>query len=176
MERRANPIVGGESRVFGLYRDFASLRSGVDALKASRFDNNDIAVLFPEAAVSKVLSAEPADSPGTPNDSKAFIGGTLGWLTYVRPEKDGVISAALVDLGVPQGEAELYEANLRGGRLLACIRSSSNKSIQSAIEALVLTGAERVLAARESRRPKGTNGIGREPLAERLFCKAVFVC
>jgi hypothetical protein len=147
-------VVSSESRVFGLYQDFVSLRSCVDRLKALHFGNNDISVLFPEAAVSNDLSSPPASSASAAKSPVAFIGGTLGSLTYIRPEKIGIISAALVDLGVPEREAELYEGSLRDGSLLACVRSSVARCVESAVEALMLTGAERVIAAGRSSSPR----------------------
>lgn len=138
------PIVNAENRILGLYRDFVSLRSCVDRLKALHFGNNDISVLFPEAAVSNEVSSSEAKNRDAP---VAFIGGTLGSLTYVRPERFGIISAALVDLGVPEREAEAYEGSLRDGSLLACVCSSKARCTESALEAFVQTGAERIIAA-----------------------------
>lgn len=148
-----------EDRVFGLYRDFPSLRSGVDSLKALRFDNNDISVLFPEEAVSETFSPDerPFES-ATPGGPDAFIGGALGWLTYVRPERPGLIAIALAGLGVPQPDAELYERNLRCGALLVCIRSSSAKRVESAAGALSLTGAEQVVSGRAVLQSEGDHG------------------
>jgi hypothetical protein len=139
------------SRVFALYKDFPSLRSGVDNLKSLRFANHDITVLFPEAAVSKAFGEEEDGECVSENDS-AFIGGSLGWLTYVRPERTGVIADALVALGVGERQAGLYENHLRNGSLLLCIRSSSTDRFDSAAAALLATGAESVLAALPSER------------------------
>jgi len=148
-----------EERVFGLYRDFPSLRSGVDSLKALRFDNNDISVLFPEEAVSETFSPDEGDEgpfeSAAPGKPVAFIGGSLGWLTYVRPERPGLIAIALAGLGVPQPDAELYERNLRCGALLVCIRSSSAKRVESAAGALSLTGAEQVVSGRSVLQSEG---------------------
>ena len=144
-----------EGRIFGLYRDFPSLRLGVDSLKALRFDNQDISVLFPEAAVSRTLAEQDREAEASGQDA-AFIGGALGWLTYVRPERSGIIAGALVSLGMPAREADLYEENLRSGHLLLCIRSSSTARSESAVNALAATGAESVATARSASRPMNT--------------------
>lgn len=160
-------------RVFGLYPDFPSLRAGVDTLKALRFTNYDISVLFSEAAVAKTLDGE--DDPETESaDSSAFIGGPLGWLTYVRPERAGVIADALVTLGVAPRRAGLYENGLRSGSLLLCIRSNSTTQFDDAAAALVATGAASVQAARPLTRPEKERAIPHGlHRAEHLF-EAVF--
>jgi hypothetical protein len=160
------------SRVFALYKDFPSLRSGVDNLKSLRFDNHDITVLFPEAAVSKAFGEEE-DAEGVPENDSAFIGGSLGWLTYVRPERTGVIADALVALGVGPRQAGQYENHLRNGSLLVCIRSSSTDQFDSAAAALLATGAESVLAARPSERSEcgriGSYNIPPSRILENVF-------
>lgn len=156
------------SRVFGLYKDFPSLRSGVDNLKALSFSNRDISVLFPETAVSKAFGEENDADVMSERDS-AFIGGSLGWLTYVRPERKGVIADALVTLGVGPREADLYENHLRSGSLLVCIRSTSTDQFDDAAAALMATGAESVLAARPSTPAKGQARSYNIPQPSRIF-------
>lgn len=96
--------------------------------------------------------SSPTD-PKSRNAPVPFIGGTLSSLTYVRPEKFGIISAALVDLGVPAREAEAYEGSLRDGSLLACVCSQA-RCTESALQAFVQTGAEKVIAARRGGLPR----------------------
>jgi len=163
-----------EDRVFGLYRDFGTLRSGVDSLKALQFENDDISVLFPEAAVSKTLPSDEASEDSVdPAEPVAFIGGLLGWLTYVRPERAGIIAAALAWLGIPAREAALYEKHLRNGGLMVCIRSSSAKRVRNAEDALAATGAERVVRGCTSQ----TAQVGRceTPFGDQ-FSELAFMC
>lgn len=156
-------------RVFGLYPDFPSLRAGVDTLKALRFTNHDISVLFSETAVAKTFEAEDDPEPESA-DSSAFIGGPLGLFTYVRPEREGVIADALVTLGVAPRRAGLYEDGLRSGSLLLCIRSSSTAQFDDAAAALVATGAESVQAARPLTLPEKKRAIPHDlHRAEHLF-------
>lgn len=162
-------------RVFGLYPDFPSLRAGVDTLKALRFDNQDISVLFSETAVAKTFEGgdDPEPEPESA-DSSAFIGGPLGWLTYVRPERTGVIADALVTLGVAPRRAGLYENGLRSGSLLLCIRSSSPAQFDDAAAALAATGAESVQTAKPLSIPEKRRAIPHGlQRAEQLF-QAVF--
>ncbi|HKS66677.1 MAG TPA: hypothetical protein VJR26_05515 [Candidatus Acidoferrales bacterium] len=153
MERR-------ESRVFGLFRDFPGLRLAVESLKGLEFDNREISVLFPEAAVAKTFSADE-ESEMANSDPAAFIGGALGWLTYVRPKRQGLIAKALAYLGVPKTEADSYERNLREGALLVCIRSASAKRAENAASILNLTGAERVITGQTGRRESERSQKGR---------------
>jgi hypothetical protein len=166
VERRPITTASADSRIFGLYRDFANLRLGVDNLKMLRFCNNDISVLFPESAVSKGMSPGKDENEADGSEAMPFIGGTLGWLTYVRPGGVGIVSGALANLGVPEAEAEVYEASLRRGRLLLCVRSSARNSLESTVQAFARAGAERVIAVRASRRNKGNLIDTREAPAE----------
>lgn len=134
-------------RVFGLYKDFPSLRLGVDSLRALSFTNRDISVLLPEKAVSETLPED--ESLGTaPENTSTFIGGALGWLTYVHPEGDGIIAGALVTLGVSPHQAGMYENQLKSGLLLVSIRSNTSSQVENAAAILMATGAESVIASR----------------------------
>lgn len=141
--------VAADSRIFGLYRDFAALRAALANLMALCYSSTEVSVLFPEAAVAKNFFAEnivPAADP-------VFIGGTLASLTYVCPDSIGVVSAALAHLGVPECEADLYESSLRQGHLLVCV-SSDEINVTVTMNAIALVGAERVIAVSASRRGK----------------------
>jgi hypothetical protein len=126
-------------------------------------------------AVSKTLPGE--DEVGSrQQDCSAFIGGALGWLTYVHPERAGIIADALVVLGVPPHQAGFYEKHLRTGSLLVCIRSSSTEQFDCAAAALLATGAESVVAAQPAARPQNGRAIRPEiPHADRLV-ETVFTC
>lgn len=142
------------SSTFAVYLSFGTLRTGVDALKTSGFRNGDISVLFPEEAVSKTMPSDGDSSPETSQTAQPLqplIGGTLGWLTYINPSGTGVISGALISLGVPSYEAERYEGRLQNGGLLLCVRSGSVEQAERAYEALSHSGAEDVIFAEEGR-------------------------
>ncbi len=141
--------VRNRGRVFGLYRDFPSLRLGVDSLKALSFTNGDISVLLPESAISKALPDED-DLAAPPQTEAAFIGGALEGMTYVRPERAGIIADALTTLGMRPRQADMYEHQLRSGSLLVSIQSRSTAQIDDATAALIATGAESVIASRSS--------------------------
>lgn len=164
----------GEERLFGLYRDFSSLRLGVDSLKALRFGNSDISVLFPEAAVSKTLPEAENDSEPAAAQAPAFIGGSLGWLTYVRPERTGIIADALVALGVSPSKASLYEDHLRSGCLLLSIRLTSQAQFDNVTSALTATGAEAVVAGCAGARPAPSRAVPVEKHPGDQFVQTLF--
>jgi hypothetical protein len=174
--RRETVAIRQESRVFGLYRDFPSLRLGVDSLKALRFSNSDISVLFPEAAVSKTFPDGESEPELALRQPPAFIGGALGWLTYVRPERAGIIADALVALGVSEPQASLYEEHLRGGRLLLSIRSASTARSENAANVLMATGAESVVAGRSAARPGCSRVVCRDKFLGDQFVERGFTC
>lgn len=165
-----------EGRVFGLYRDFPSLRWGVDRLKALRFSNNDISVLFPEAAVSKTLPEADCEAETAPGQADAFIGGSLGWLTYVRPDRRGIIADALIALGVNPSKARVYEEHLRSGCLLLCIRLKSLAQVDDAESALAATGAESVVAGRAVASTVQANVVRRSAVSDEQRMESVFTC
>src|SRR6185437_1358900 len=141
-----------KASTFGVFSSFGTLRTGVDALKASGFRNGDISVLFPEEAVSRTMPVDgDAAAPAQPGKVQPLIGGTLGWLTYINPTGTGVVSGALISLGVPGYEAERYESRLRNGGLLLCVRSVSPEQTEHAYDVLARTGAEDVMFAEEVR-------------------------
>lgn len=151
-------MTANKASTFGVYLSFSTLRTGVDALKTSGFRNSDISVLFPEEAVSKTMPGEETEPPpatlrGTPHKPQPkmqpLIGGTLGWLTYISPAGTGIVSGALISLGVPGYEAERYESRLRNGGLLLCVRSTSPEQAERAYDVLAHSGAEDVLFTEE---------------------------
>lgn len=164
-----------KGRVFGLYRDFQSLRLGVDSLKALSFTNRDISVLLPERAVSATLPEDNCSEAASDNSS-AFIGGALGWLTYVRPEGDGIIAGALVTLGISPLQAGMYENRLRNGLLLVSIRSSSSAQVENAAAVLNATGAESVLASRPTCGPQRGRAAARKVLGSTRLVETLFTC
>lgn len=162
-------------RVFGLYRDFSSLRLGVDSLKALSFTNRDISVLLPEKAVSETLP-EDESLGAAPENASAFIGGALGWLTYVRPEGEGIIAGALVTLGVSPHQAGMYETQLNSGLLLVSIRSNTSSQVENAAAILMATGAESVIASRPSGQSQHDRTGARPLLGSMRLVETVFTC
>ncbi len=110
-------MAGKNTAVFGLYSNYSSVESAVDALQAAGFRNTDISVLFPENvgtadpskdfAVRKGTKAPEGTATGA--TTGAVVGGGLGWLAGIGALAipglgpfiaAGPIMAALAGVGV----------------------------------------------------------------------------
>src|ERR1035437_7686021 len=73
--------------VFGLYPNYSSVESSVDALKKAGFRNTDIYVLFPQNEGSKDFALEKGtkapDGAAAGAGTGAVLGGALGWLAGI---------------------------------------------------------------------------------------------
>jgi hypothetical protein len=82
-------MAGKNIAVFGIYPHQTSVESGVNALKAAGFSNNDISVLFPNKEGTKDFAHEK--STKAPEGASAgagtgvLLGGGLGWLVGIGP-------------------------------------------------------------------------------------------
>src|ERR1700739_4869060 len=138
-------MAGKNTAVFGIYPNYASVESAVDALRAAGFRNTDISVLFPENVGTKDFAHEKgtkAPEGATTGAGKgAAVGGTLRWLAGIGAlaipgvgpfiaagpimaalagvgvgGAVGGIAGALIGMGIPEYEAKRYEWRVeRGG-------------------------------------------------------------
>ena len=80
-------MAGKNTAVFGIYSNYASVESAVDALKAAAFRNTDISVLFPENAGSKDFAHEKGtkapEGAATGAGAGAVVGALVLWLSQV---------------------------------------------------------------------------------------------
>ncbi len=80
-------MAGKNTAVFGIYRTYAGVEQGVDALKVAGFRNIDISVLFPENVGTKDFAHEKhtktPEGTATGAGTGAVIGGGLGWLAGI---------------------------------------------------------------------------------------------
>src|SRR6478752_7132640 len=119
-------------------------------LKAAGFTPSDISILGPDRAGLRDLGTENStkvpEGAAAGASTGAILGGALGWLAGVGalaiPGVGPLIAAgpilaalsgaavggtvgglngALVGLGIPEYEAKLYEAKLRGGNILMAV-------------------------------------------------------
>src|ERR1700739_4426769 len=78
---------GKKPAVFGIYPTYASVETGVDALKQAGFRNTDISVLLPENVGSKDFAHEKntkaPEGAIAGAGSGAVLGGALGWVAGV---------------------------------------------------------------------------------------------
>jgi len=80
-------MAGKNTAVFGLYSNYSSVETAVDALQAAGFRNTDISVLFPENAGTKDFAVRKGtkapEGTATGAGTGAVIGGGLGWLAGI---------------------------------------------------------------------------------------------
>ncbi len=156
-------MAGKNTSVFGIYPSYTSVESGVDALKAASFRNEDISVLFPENVGSKDFAHEKV------------VGGALGWLAGIGAlavpgvgpfiaagpimaalagvgvgGAVGGIAGALVGMGIPEYEAKRYEGRVKEGGILLSVHSDNSKWTKQAKEILERTGAQDISSAGEA--------------------------
>src|SRR6201998_733549 len=172
-------MAGKNTAVFGIYPNYASVESAVDALRAAGFRNTDISVLFPENVGTKDFAHEKGtkapEGATTGAGTGAVVGGTLGWLAGIGalaiPGVGPFIAAgpimaalagvgvggavggftgALIGLGIPEYEAKRYEGRIQKGGILLSVHCDTSEEIKRAKEIMKSTGAEDISSTGES--------------------------
>jgi hypothetical protein len=172
-------MAGKNTAVFGIYPDYASVESGVDALQAGGFRNTDISVLFPENEGSKDFAHEKGtkapEGATAGAGTGAIIGGGLGWLVGIGAlaipgvgpfiaagpivaalagvgvgGAVGGIAGALIGMGIPEYEAKRYEGRVRSGGILLSVHSDNSEWTKRAKEVLQHTGAQDISSTSEA--------------------------
>jgi hypothetical protein len=172
-------MAGKNTAVFGIYPEYASVETGVEALKTAGFRNTDISVLFPENSGTKDFAHEKntkaPEGATTGAGTGALLGGGLGWLAGIGalaiPGLGPLIAAgpivaalagagvggavggltgALVGMGIPEYEAKRYEGRVKGGGILLSVHSDNSEWTKKAKEILEHTGAEDIASTGEA--------------------------
>lgn len=173
-------MAGKNTAVFGIYPDYASVESAVDALKAAGFRNTDISVLFPENVGTKDFAHEKGtkapEGASTGAGTGAVIGGGLGWLAGIGALAIpgvgpfiaagpivaalagvgvggvvGGIAGALIGMGIPEYEAKRYEGRVKSGGILLSVHSDNSEWTKRGKEILEHTGAQDVSSSGEAK-------------------------
>lgn len=172
-------MAGKNTAVFGIYRNYAGVEQGVDALKVAGFRNLDISVLFPENAGTKDFVHEKhtkaPEGTATGAGTGAVIGGGLGWLAGIGAlaipglgpfiaagpimaalagvgvgGAIGGIAGALIGMGIPEYEAKRYEGRVKEGGILLSVHSDDSTWTKRAKEILERTGAQDISSTGEA--------------------------
>jgi hypothetical protein len=165
--------------VFGLYPDRASVDSGVDALKAAGFSNNDVSVLLPETKGTKEFAHEKntkaPEGATTGAGTGAILGGGLGWLIGIGAlaipglgpfiaagpivatlagvglgGAVGGLTGGLIGMGIPEFEAKRYEGRVKQGGIFLSVHSDTSEAVKRAKEILERTGAQDISSTGEA--------------------------
>jgi len=133
----------------------------VDSLKNAGFSHSDISVLMPDKdgtkdfAVDNQTKAPEGATAGV--GTGALLGGGLGWLAGIGAlaipgvgpliaagpimaaltgaavgGSIGGVTGALIGMGIPEYEAQLYEGQVKGGRVLISVHSEDSEETERA--------------------------------------------
>lgn len=156
---------------YGIYPSMSAVFAGAEALKAARFRQTDISVLYSDKPQARRFVL---DSPETAMASVAtglMLGRLLSYLAGIGalniqgfgpilaagPLVAALASAgagtarnllsAFAGLGIPEYEAERYEGGLKEGGILLSVHCDDSRWMDEAKAILQQTGAEHVAAA-----------------------------
>jgi hypothetical protein len=172
-------MAGKNTAVFGIYPTYVSVESGVQALQAAGFRNEDISVLMPENVGSKDFAHEKGtkapEGAATGAGTGAVVGGALGVLAGIGllavpglgpfiaagPIMAGLaglgvggvvggVTGALIGMGIPEYVAKRYEGRVKEGGILLSVHSDSSEWTKRAKEILERTGAQDISSTGEA--------------------------
>jgi hypothetical protein len=172
-------VAGKNTAVFGIYPTYVSVESGVQALQAAGFRNEDISVLMPENVGSKDFAHEKGtkapEGAATGAGTGAVVGGALGVLAGIGllavpglgpfiaagPIMAGLaglgvggvvggVTGALIGMGIPEYVAKRYEGRVKEGGILLSVHSDSSEWTKRAKEILERTGAQDISSTGEA--------------------------
>ncbi len=184
-------MAGKNTSVFGIYPDVASVDNAVNALKAARFRNSDISVLFPESTSTRDFAHEKntkaPEGATTGAGTGAILGGGLGWLVGIGAlaipgvgpfiaagpivaalagagvgGAVGGITGALIGMGIPEYEAKRYEGRVKDGGILLSVHSDDSSWTKKAKAILEGTGAQDISSTGEASAEKAEKTHVRE--------------
>jgi hypothetical protein len=157
--------------VFGIAKTQSQAISIADQLRAARFSENDISVLFPDKQGTKDFAHEQhtkaPEGAAAGATGGALLGGALGWMVGIGAlaipglgpfiaagpimaalagaaggAAAGGLTGALIGMGIPEYEAKRYEGKVKGGNILMSVHTEDNKERDRAKEIFVKGGAE----------------------------------
>ena len=172
-------MAGKNTAAFGLYSDRIQVEQGIDALRAARFRNEDISVLFPDNQGTKDFAHEKNTKAPEGATAGAGAGGalgsTLGRLVGIGalaiPGLGPFIAAgpivaalagmgvggavgglvgALVGMGIPEYEAKRFDGRIRQGGILVSVHCDNPEWVGRAKDILKQTGATDIASAGEA--------------------------
>jgi hypothetical protein len=152
---------------FGLYPTSHALFMGAAALRAARFRQTDISVLYSDGhRALRLRDASPLDSSTAETGDECMLADLLTTFSghgAVLMPRDGAYLAAgpilatvsdsgsllssLRGLGLPDSELESFEQRLRQGFLLLSVECDDEREAAEARRIFEQTGAERIAAS-----------------------------
>lgn len=168
----------GNKAVFAIYDNKSELESGVDRLKMNGFRLSDISILLPqESGVQELKHTKSSKAPegaAAGAGTGAILVGVLGLLAGVGllaipgvgpfigagpimaslagigvGSAVGVVSGALVGLGIPEYEAKRYEGFVKEGGILMSVHVDDAEWADKAKKILENSGAKDISVTTE---------------------------
>ncbi|MGH9174970.1 MAG: DUF3341 domain-containing protein [Vicinamibacterales bacterium] len=151
---------------FGLYPSTRTLHFGAEALRAARFRQTDISVMYSDGSQALELRESVAIVADVADEESESLGGVLSALSGIRAiamRNDGPfmvagpilatlvgagagLVSALRGLGIPECLVERFERRLKQGGLLLSVQCEDHEWADRARRILQETGAEHVAA------------------------------
>lgn len=157
--------------VFCVATTHAQAERIVDALKNSKFSNNDISVLFPDKGTTHDFAHEKhtkaPEGIVAGAGTGTVIGGTLGWIVGIGAlvipgvgpfiaagpilaaisgaaigATVGGITGGLIGLGIPEIQAKRYEGKINEGNILLSVHTENGEEIKRAKVIFEQAGAQ----------------------------------
>lgn len=155
-----------QSAAFGLYPSTRALHFGAEALRAARFRQTDISVMYSDGSRALRLRESEAAEAEVADEAPETLGGLLSALSGIGAigmRQDGPFMAAgpilatlvsgcegllssLRGLGIPEAKVECFEDRLKHGGLLLSVQCEDSEWADRAQRILQETGAEHVAA------------------------------
>jgi len=176
--------------VFCISSSRAQAERVVEQLRAARFSNNDISVLFPDQGTTRDFAHEKntkaPEGAITGASTGGVIGGALGWIAGIGAlaipgvgpfiaagpivaalsgaavgAAVGGIAGGLIGLGIPEIEAKRYEGKVRAGNILISVHTENSEEITRAKDIFTKAGAQDICATGEASTPKESKAANR---------------
>jgi len=161
-------------------------------LKAARFSENDISVLFPDKSGSGDFAHEHhtklPEGAATGAGAGGLLGGGLGWLIGIGSlaipgvgpfiaagpimavlagaavgAAAGGLTGALVGLGIPEYEAKRYEGKILEGNVLISVHAEDGAEVDRAKDVFKRHGAEDISYTGEASVPSSESARATSP-------------
>jgi len=169
--------------VFGIAKSESQAITIADQLKAARFSDSDVSVLFPDKQGTKDFAHEQntkaPEGAATGASGGALLGGALGWMVGIGAlaipglgpfiaagpimaalagaaggAAVGGLTGALIGMGIPEYEAKRYEGKVKDGNILMSVHTEDSKERDRAKKIFEDGGAEDISYTGEASVPK----------------------
>lgn len=131
---------------YGVYDTRGPVEAAVAQLKRQAFLSQDISVLFPENADSRLFARQHGtvapEGTATGETAHMELDGSLGILDPAAGPKMGALPGALRSMGIPDHEAAEYGHAVKKGGILVSVKCGTAAQLDRALDVLEMTGSK----------------------------------